>query len=467
MNTPPQASAPEFDIPLPKEHRRYAGWYTLFAVFAIMVAGELAQYLQRDTDPNSKYLEPLNQLQVAVQMRESFRQLGAGPSSGFDSSLDQVADGLEKDAAKNPVAARIYAAARGEAGDLIPPDVLGQLKQSKEPRDPYFAEVFSSKKIDPARVRELDQHLAGGGFISKLARTQAHEKAGDPTLRKQLVSQSAAVAKFVVFGIIAIAFLIGIGLWIAFLIAKAQGFLPRLGLPLERISLADADRLAMRCAQILLVFLGVQLVVALFAQLFKMPPEAKPIANLVIYIALITIVLSLFRLSVWGKIISLRDIGLTKANLGKHIAWGIGAALANLPIILILSIVGQWMFSGLPKPQHPTTVQIQTGVGLPELLVILFAASVGAPIIEEIMFRGTLLPALAKSWGRPVLAILAQGMIFAAIHPTGIPAWLPLAAIGGMSGFLSRQTGSLVPSMVMHSVHNFGTLLFATTVFGG
>jgi membrane protease YdiL (CAAX protease family) len=57
-------------------------------------------------------------------------------------------------------------------------------------------------------------------------------------------------------------------------------------------------------------------------------------------------------------------------------------------------------------------------------------------------------------------------LLFAAIHPQGPILWAGLAAIGVMACFLTHMTGSLVPAMVMHSVHNASVLTLAIVVLG-
>ncbi|MEA2553045.1 MAG: protease family protein, partial [Fimbriimonadaceae bacterium] len=82
------------------------------------------------------------------------------------------------------------------------------------------------------------------------------------------------------------------------------------------------------------------------------------------------------------------------------------------------------------------------------------SAAVIAPFWEEIMFRGTILPALSTVLGRPLWGILLSSFMFAAIHPQGVPLWLGLGLIGGMNAMLAYQTKSLVPSITVHAINN-------------
>lgn len=453
--------------PVKAETRNFLGWFALLVIFSYLIGSELVQYLdRREPDSTSKYSSMASQLKMGVQLRQGFGSFGSAGKSDLSAPLQQVEKDVEKDAPNNEIAARIYAAARSEQGKDISPAVLERLKKSKEPKDPIFAEVFSAKKVTKERAQEIEEKLKDGGFISKLATIQAYEKSGDSSKREKLISPGKAFAQIAMILVAAMVGCGGVILLLVYVIMKLSNKLPSKGLPLANISLADADRLAIRTAQLFGLFLAIPLGMQLIAMATGGAIN-RHIANLATYLLLIFGVLYVFRFPINGKTFSLESIGITKHNLGKNIAWGFGMALANLPLVLIMSLLGNWLFSGLPKPEHPITSEIATGgMGIFGIIVTLFAASVGAPIIEEIMFRGSLLPALAKVLKAPVIAILLQGLIFAAIHPTGIPAWFALGTIGAMSGFLSRQTGSLVPSIVMHAVHNFGTMMLALTVFG-
>jgi len=181
-------------------------------------------------------------------------------------------------------------------------------------------------------------------------------------------------------------------------------------------------------------------------------------------IGMIVCFIQISKKPVLGRTFSLDKLGIRRENLGAHILWGVGGAIANLPIVFGTAIFSQKIFQNLPNAEHPVNTQIQNGTPPMMMLSILFSAVIAAPILEEIMFRGAILPAMARGLMPLVAAILFQGLLFATIHPTGIPAWLPLAAVGARSGFLSRQTGSLVPSIVMHAVHNLGTVILAFTM---
>ncbi len=76
----------------------------------------------------------------------------------------------------------------------------------------------------------------------------------------------------------------------------------------------------------------------------------------------------------------------------------------------------------------------------------------GAPLAEEIVFRGCLLPILAETWPRRV-AVLVQAAIFSLIHldPVG---FVPRFILGVAFGFLWLDTGSLWAGVFAHALNN-------------
>lgn len=98
------------------------------------------------------------------------------------------------------------------------------------------------------------------------------------------------------------------------------------------------------------------------------------------------------------------------------------------------------------------------------------AIAVFPAVCEEILFRGVILPSLARSL-RPIGAALASALLFGLIHldAAGDAAAftrIPFAILVGVGlGLLRVRTGSLVPPILGHAVLN--TITFATVVVTG
>jgi uncharacterized protein len=91
------------------------------------------------------------------------------------------------------------------------------------------------------------------------------------------------------------------------------------------------------------------------------------------------------------------------------------------------------------------------------LAVVMLFGVLLAPIFEETLFRGFLLPLLARSVG-PQLGILFTAVPFALLHGAQNRwAWQPVVLIGlagAVFGYVRYKTGSTTAAFLMHSAYN-------------
>jgi membrane protease YdiL (CAAX protease family) len=78
--------------------------------------------------------------------------------------------------------------------------------------------------------------------------------------------------------------------------------------------------------------------------------------------------------------------------------------------------------------------------------------SLCAPLWEELLFRGFLLPSLAKRWP-PGGAAAGSALVFALLH-SQTETFAPLVLVGLACGWLYVGTNNLLPSMVYHGLWN-------------
>jgi uncharacterized protein len=136
--------------------------------------------------------------------------------------------------------------------------------------------------------------------------------------------------------------------------------------------------------------------------------------------------------------------------------WGLGGYLVALPLVILVSLINQqiWQGQGGSNPILPLALE---GRDSGALLIFFITASIAAPIFEEIMFRGFLLPSLTRYlpvWG----AILASSLLFAIAH-LSLSEVLPLATLGMVLGIVYSRSRNLLSSILLHSLWNAGTLL--------
>ena len=140
----------------------------------------------------------------------------------------------------------------------------------------------------------------------------------------------------------------------------------------------------------------------------------------------------------------------------KWLLWGLGGYFAALPLVIVISLINQqiWQGQGGSNPILPIALEGKDSVSL---TIFFLTAAVAAPIFEEILFRGFLLPSLTRYlpvWG----AIGVSALIFAIAH-LSLSEVLPLATLGVVLGFVYARSRSLLASMLLHSLWNSGTLL--------
>jgi membrane protease YdiL (CAAX protease family) len=136
--------------------------------------------------------------------------------------------------------------------------------------------------------------------------------------------------------------------------------------------------------------------------------------------------------------------------------WGLGGYLVAIPLVVVVSILNQqiWQGQGGSNPILFLALQAQDTFAL---AVFFATASIAAPVFEEIIFRGFLLPSLTRYlpvWG----AIVLSSLIFAIAHlsPSEV---LPLTILGIVLGTTYTRSRNLLSSMMLHSFWNSGTLL--------
>lgn len=102
------------------------------------------------------------------------------------------------------------------------------------------------------------------------------------------------------------------------------------------------------------------------------------------------------------------------------------------------------------------------GVGF---AMVAFVVVVGAPLVEELFFRGLLLRSLEAWFGRlgrrlaPVLAIVVMGVAFGFAHSEGLLLAYGLGVFGMVLGILARVTRRLGPGIVAHAAFNLTSVI--------
>lgn len=140
----------------------------------------------------------------------------------------------------------------------------------------------------------------------------------------------------------------------------------------------------------------------------------------------------------------------------KGILLGLGGYLVALPLVILVSLINQKLWQG-QGGSNPILSLVLEGQDKVAILIFFSTACIAAPLFEEFMFRGFLLPSLTRYmpvWG----AIVTSSLIFAIAH-LSLSEVLPLATLGIVLGVVYTRSRNLLAPILVHSLWNSGTLL--------
>ncbi len=157
------------------------------------------------------------------------------------------------------------------------------------------------------------------------------------------------------------------------------------------------------------------------------------------------------------------DFGLRLHGFGDV---GVGIAFGIFCQVVLMRLVALvlWPVLGRPDVEGPVEEMIERAsdarvVGLVLLVVV------GAPLVEELFFRGLLLRSLQRRLGT-AWAVGLSGALFGLAHPPGEDleaaaaalVMISLAVLGVALAMLTVRLGRLGPAIIAHAIFNASTL---------
>jgi len=136
--------------------------------------------------------------------------------------------------------------------------------------------------------------------------------------------------------------------------------------------------------------------------------------------------------------------------------------LMSLPIVALSGWLVErfWPNAG---GSNPLLEEVLNGRSSLALLMLAFTATVLAPLFEELLFRGVLLPVVGARWGIAA-GIGVSALVFALAH-LSLSEAPPLLALGIGLGWLRWSSGRLLSTVVMHGLWN-GLTFFNLVLLG-
>ncbi len=149
-------------------------------------------------------------------------------------------------------------------------------------------------------------------------------------------------------------------------------------------------------------------------------------------------------------------IGITSKSTVKCILYGFVGYIALLPVVMVIMVV-TFFVTQLIQYEPPLQPIVEVILEEKQTFILWFStifAAIFGPIAEEVFFRGFAYPAIRKKvgifWGMIIIS-----SIFALLH-AHIVGFLPIMALGMLLVYLYEKTGSIVPCITVHIIHNLG-----------
>jgi membrane protease YdiL (CAAX protease family) len=166
----------------------------------------------------------------------------------------------------------------------------------------------------------------------------------------------------------------------------------------------------------------------------------------------------------WAEGISFPVLWLRVApgRVGRDLAWGAGFLALAVFMVVVVALVSGWVMKPDQSPQRDLQELLRGLSGWGPSLVMFLTVAGLAPFFEELLFRGFLLPVLARR--QPMAAALVvSALVFGAIHlqPAGLPI---LSTLGLALGLAMRHSGSLRAPILVHGCWN-GSLFLLIRAF--
>lgn len=118
-----------------------------------------------------------------------------------------------------------------------------------------------------------------------------------------------------------------------------------------------------------------------------------------------------------------------------------------------------WMNSGM---ENSSNAFYENLIGSANVTVfpVFISTVIAAPIFEELIFRGTIQPALYQFFRSPHVSIWITAILFSAIH-LQLAGFIPRVILGALLGYLVYWSKSIYPSILAHASFNAFSLFMA------
>lgn len=129
--------------------------------------------------------------------------------------------------------------------------------------------------------------------------------------------------------------------------------------------------------------------------------------------------------------------------------------LLLLPVLLMISHLLSFFFQGMGSTHAPRMLPEMEGPG--DILMMILALAVLAPLVEELLFRGFLYRILRSRYSS-LPSIIITSILFSAVH-FSLAMVVPIFIMGVLMAWARERSGSMAPSLLLHSINNLVAVL--------
>lgn len=421
----------------------------LLALLALLAAGS-ALRLRRDAARRPAAMASL-QGRFAETALGASRLLGSGRAGAMKAEMPL----------KEPWDRALLAVLEAESGQPAKPasDWIQAATPAGPGGEPFRRACLAAHAGGPlpsaADRREVHRRL-GGGYAADLleARILDREGGGEPLRARARAALLTRMAALSVLGLVGLAAAAG-GLGFGIYLVNAPRKTPPPPLPVWGLSGRAAALVFL--AWFLGFFVAGQVAAALLLPWPSLRWAAVPLSyglHAALGLALVCRAEGASPAELWRRV--------APGRAGRDLAWGGAFLCLAVAMVLVVAPLSGLVLRPEQSPQRDLQELLRSAAGLGPGLVLFLTVAGLAPLFEEFLFRGFLLPVLART-GRTTVAIVVTSLLFGAIHlqPAGLPV---LATLGLAMGLALRHTGSLRTPLLVHACWNGGLFLLMRTL---
>lgn len=147
-----------------------------------------------------------------------------------------------------------------------------------------------------------------------------------------------------------------------------------------------------------------------------------------------------------------------RMDLGVRLTWrdtgvGVLAGIVALVVSGIAALASQAIFPEVTSTAAEAAAELEESAGRTSIVIFAMLVMVGAPIVEELFFRGLFFSALRKRGVGAALTIVITAIVFASFHLEPLRFFI-LLPTGIILGWVRWRTGSTGSAMVAHGLVN-------------